>query len=439
VDAADAPKVIVALMDGLDPEAISPELTPALWALRTDPAARTTVIADGRAVMPSVTNTNHASILTGAYAEAHGITGNYCWKRGSASPRDSLDRPDQLEAQTIFTLAERRRPELVTALVAGKAKIARLFGAGGSQRPPDHVWSDAELTDEPKNGRFGSDPRTIEQALHVVGRSDPDFLFVSLSEVDLLSHAFGPESLEVRRGVLEADRAIGRLVRLLVSTGRWSRTVLIVTADHSFRSLVRGRENTVPPVFLTRELARAGLGEDVVAVSDGAFGHLYLRGLDPSAESLSAEQRERLRAAAAMAAGLPDVEEVVSRVPGIGAPTLAEAHPEWRLDHSRAGELLVVARPGHHFVDPFRARAVSLLGQHGSPAEQPIPILVTGGYPLLRGHDQSTRAGADNADLGATVLTLLGLGEPRFVSGEPIPRHLAGRMLSEIFLEQRLR
>jgi hypothetical protein len=154
-------------------------------------------------------------------------------------------------------------------------------------------------------------------------------------------------------------------------------------------------------------------------------------------ESLAAEQRRRLRDAAETAAGLAGVEEVVSRVAGIGAPTLAEAHAEWRLDHPRAGELLVLARPGHHFADPFRARAVALRGQHGSPAEQPIPILVTGGYPLLRAHDQPTRAGADNADLGATVLSLLGLGEPRFVGGEPIPRRLTGRMLSEAFLEER--
>jgi hypothetical protein len=235
--------------------------------------------------------------------------------------------------------------------------------------------------------------------------------------------------------VLEADHAIGRLVKLLVSSGRWSRTVLIVTADHSFRSLVRGQENPVPPVFLTREIARAGLGEDVVAISDGALAHLYLRGLDSGAESPSAEQRERLRAAAEMAADLPEVAEVISRFPGIGVATLAEAHPEWRLDHPRSGELLVVARSGHHFVDPFRASVAAYLGQHGSPAEQPIPILVTGGYPLLRRHDRPVLARADNADLGATVLELLGLGRPRFVGGEPIPRRLTGRVLSEVFHE----
>src|SRR5262245_49278995 len=80
--ADDLPRVVVILVDGFSANALSPETTPNLDALsKTERATRW---SEGRAVMPSVTNVNHASLLTGTYPEAHGITGNYFWSREGA-------------------------------------------------------------------------------------------------------------------------------------------------------------------------------------------------------------------------------------------------------------------------------------------------------------------------------------------------------------------
>ncbi len=100
------PKIAVILVDGLPASALTPETMPNLDALsKTDRATRW---REGRAVMPSVTNANHASLLTGTYPEAHGITGNYFWPRDGSPRAEPLDRPDALDVETIFTIVERR-------------------------------------------------------------------------------------------------------------------------------------------------------------------------------------------------------------------------------------------------------------------------------------------------------------------------------------------
>ena len=56
--------------------ASSETLTPNLWKLATGPKGGGAYYPEGRAVMPTVTNTNHVSIATGVYADAHGVVSN---------------------------------------------------------------------------------------------------------------------------------------------------------------------------------------------------------------------------------------------------------------------------------------------------------------------------------------------------------------------------
>ena len=411
--------VVLLVIDGLSPAAVSREAMPALAALGASEGA--TSWAEARAVMPSVTNTNHASMVTGAYAAAHGITGNYFWNRSEPVAAEGMDRPGLLEAATVFTLAAGGSPKLVTAAALGKRKLARLFGAGERQRAPDHLWTMASgARSEP------TDVQTMTAALGFFDAAAPDFLFVALPGVDLAAHAHGPSSDEARHAVATADRQISRLVARLRETGRWRRTILFVTADHSFASVGPGKESPRPVISLGRALERAGLAVGFVVVSDGTLAHVYRRDGDPGSADL--------RRAARVLGAVPGVARVLApEETGVeDVPVVDAEHPDWRIGHPRSGDLLAVASPGHHFDDPSSAWAASLLGQHGGPDERPVPMLVAGGHPALRPGTRRVDEPADNADVGATILALLGFS-PRTTDGLPVGAALRGRILREAF------
>ena len=197
------PRVYIVLIDGLGADQVAAERSPTLWRL----AHSGTFYPHGHAVMPTLTNPNHASIVTGVYVQAHGIIANRGWADGEVA---ALDQSTLIEAQTIFTLAATSPGHPRTAGIFGKAKLARLFASAETQHAPDPLWGDAD-----EESGAGSDRRTMDEVLRTIVAEDPAFVFVNLGDVDRRSHAYGPASPQVTETVAEADRQIARLVALL--------------------------------------------------------------------------------------------------------------------------------------------------------------------------------------------------------------------------------
>ena len=117
------------MVDGLDARLATPARMPRLSELATHDAEHTSAFLDARAVMPTRTDTNHVSLLTGTYAEAHGITGNAYWSRIPDAAPGRLDAAELIAVETLFTVAETTQPSLVTLGAFSKPKLARLFAA----------------------------------------------------------------------------------------------------------------------------------------------------------------------------------------------------------------------------------------------------------------------------------------------------------------------
>src|SRR5438067_85554 len=64
--------VMVLVVDGRRPDAITADETPTLWRLRSEGVAFT----DSHSVFPTVTRVNAATLVTGAQPATHGIVGN---------------------------------------------------------------------------------------------------------------------------------------------------------------------------------------------------------------------------------------------------------------------------------------------------------------------------------------------------------------------------
>src|SRR5207253_3029510 len=123
---APTPPVLAVGIDGSEPgyleRGLAGHTTPAIARFRRDGVYRV-----ARSVVPSFTNPNNLSIVTGASPAVHGISGNYFYD--SATGQEvMMNDPKFLRCETI--LAALSRAGARVAVVTAKDKLRRLLGQG---------------------------------------------------------------------------------------------------------------------------------------------------------------------------------------------------------------------------------------------------------------------------------------------------------------------
>jgi hypothetical protein len=421
VTAADAsPHVFLIVVDGLDAREVTDEATP--WLARAQREARWCPGAHSSASMPTRTNTNHATLITGVEPEVHGITGNAVWDRTRRTVR-KLGAASDLLTETIFTVAHRAGRGIRTAAAVGKPKLGKMFSANGTrQMAPDELWDAREASDAARDDVTGYayDGTTLAAARALVEHAGADFLFINLSDVDRVSHGSAPQSAQAIETRKRTDAALGGFVTWLESRPEWPTTTVVITADHGFDAM------THPPMRFADALAEADL-RGFHVVGDGGAGHVYL-----DARSTPARDDAALAAARRVALAQPGIAEALYLRPnsadGGSRFTVTAMHPDWRLVHERSGDLLLIAKQGWQLVDGSSEEA-KLIGNHGGPGERSVPAIVLGGAPRSTG-DDCTRI--TPADLGRTVQGCLGLPEVQRLDGRQIADDERGRVLTGI-------
>lgn len=414
--ARSSPPVALIVVDGLDARDVTDAETPNLaryW--RESPWCAG---VHGRAAMPARTNVNHASLVTGVYPDTHGVTGNAFWDRTAASQRKLGAAPDLL-TETLFTVARGHTPPVRTAAAVGKSKLDRMFAATpGGQAAPSRTWGpkDAPSSAHDPTTGYAFDAATLAGARALLDDA-PAFLLVNLADVDRVSHGAGPHSAAAGATRRETDRALGAFIQDVLRRPEWRDGTLVVTADHGFDA------TTHPVVDVGDELHAAGLDAALVSVADGGVAHVYAR--DPDA----AGRAGALAAARRLALATPGVAEALYRESnsedGGDAHALAHVHPDWRLAHPRAGDLLLVAAPGYALADNG-GDEVRLKGNHGAPGERDVAVVAIGGGVQVADRCDDVTA----ADLGRTMLGCLGLRDVARLDGAPIAADARGRRLS---------
>jgi phosphonoacetate hydrolase len=387
-------KVLMFLIDGLDPAYVQPARMPRLAALMK--AGGSTL--DGRGVLPSLTNVNHISLLTGTFPARHGLSTNFYFDRAT--------RAEVFMEQVSFVreplLFERfREAGWSTALVTAKEKLTRLLRRGldvcvdmkshpeayrrAAGPPPDIFTLDINLW-------------VLRMAREVAIEARPDFLYVATT--DYPQHKLGPDA-PAMQGYLEAhDQALGRLLDAYDPAD----TLVVLTADHGMNA----KTTAVSPV---RALSEAGIrAHGVPLIRDGLYAHhrdlggaLYLYFDDETAT------REAL--------------DVLSRTPGVEEVTTRAEAGRDHLPEDRVGDLICWgAREVALGVwnEGAVSREESALRSHGSKHEQRIPMLIAG---------PGVRAGVDlgaarTVDLMPTVCRLAGVEAPG-VDGRVLDETLA--------------
>jgi phosphonoacetate hydrolase len=326
-------------------------------------------------VIPSFTNPNNLSIVTGVPPSVHGICGNYFFDRdanGGKGAEVMMNDPEYLRAGTILAAAARRGEKV--AVVTAKDKLRRLLGW-----QLDGICFSAEKADSASLAEHG-----IANLLELVGKPLPDvysaglseFVFAAgvrlaetrkldlmyLSTTDYVQHKCAPGTDGANAFYAMMDGYLAHLDQLGAVIG--------LTADHGMNAKHDPATGEPNVVYLQDWLddtldvpdARVILPiTDPYVVHHGALGSFATVYLPRSVDA---------KALASRIAKLPGVNTVLDN---------AAACARFELPNDRVGDLVVVS--GRDTVLGTRRAEHDLSGltvplrSHGGLSEQEVPLL----------------------------------------------------------------
>ena len=208
--AQTAGHVIVIGVDGLSPDGVRRAATPTLH----DMMANGSWSLHARAVMPTTSGANWASILDGAGPEQHGVTSND-WQVGEFNFPTSVTGSGGF-FPSIFQILTDQHPEWEVGSVYHWEGFGNLY--------------DQRFVDYDVHG--GSEDQTAALATAYIKAKRPNFLFVHFDHVDHAGHEYGHGTPQYYEAVAKADTLIARIRQATVEAGIADDTVILVTSDH---------------------------------------------------------------------------------------------------------------------------------------------------------------------------------------------------------------
>jgi phosphonoacetate hydrolase len=350
----DRPLVVVCV-DGSEPayipEAIRAGIAPYFARLQS---TGTTLEAD--CVIPSFTNPNNLSIVTGVPPSVHGICGNYFFDRESGA-EVMMNDPKYLRCGTL--LAAFADAGAKVAVVTAKDKLRTLLGhklKGTCFSAEKADAATVELVGMPVPSVYSAELSEFVFAAGVklMERDRPDLMY--LSTTDYVQHKAAPGTPAANAFYAMMDRHLARLDALGAT--------IALTADHGMNA--KHRADGSPDVIYLQDVLDGWLGEGaarvILPITDPYVVH---HGALGSFATVYTEENVKARIAS-----LKGVELVLDR---------EEASKRFELPPDRIGDLVVVSTR-HVVIGTSKARhdlsgLTEPLRSHGGISEQKVPLL----------------------------------------------------------------
>jgi len=365
---------VVVCIDGSEPGYIEAAVAAgrAPWFARVLKGG-TNLLAD--CVVPSFTNPNNLSIVTGRPPAVHGICGNYFLDPESGK-EVMMNDPKFLRVETLFPAFQ--RAGLRIAVVTAKDKLRGLLGKGLELGPGKACSFSSEKSDQATLAENG-----IEGVNALVGMAVPDVYSAALSEfvfaagvklmerdrpeimylstTDYIQHKHAPGTPVANDFYAMMDGYMARLEALGCT--------VVLTADHGMNA--KFGADGQPDVIYLQDVFDKWLGTDkarvILPITDpyvvhhgalGSFAVVYL----PAGVSHT-EMAARIKS-------LPGIEAALTR---------AEAAKRFELPADRLGDLIVVSTR-HKVLGTSAARhdlsgLTEPLRSHGGVSEQHVPLI----------------------------------------------------------------
>ena len=378
--------VVVICLDGFDPEylerGIADGVLPTIGALRAGGYVGTAL-----ATVPTTTNTNNTSIVTGVSPAIHGINGNYYLDADSGEEIMVTDAR-RLRCGTI--LGAMSKAGVRTAVVTAKDKLLKVLayemdGIAFSSEHPNVADltelgfnSGEELVGRGRPDQYSADLSlfALDAGVRLMETTKPELMYLSTS--DYVQHKYQPGEAESNDFHAAVDRRIARLIELGATVA--------LTADHGMadKSDADGRPNVVYLEDALNQKFGAGVARVICPIADpfvrhhgalGGFVRVHL--LKPC----------DIAAMMTFARSLPGVELVLDRA------TVCE---RYQLPPDREGDFAVFTDRGTVVGARREDHDLSALGDHrlrshGGLGEQRVPFVLS--RPLKRDYRECATTG----------------------------------------------
>ena len=389
--------VVVICVDGSEPayieQAVDAGVMP--WTKRVLETRGTDLRC--HCVVPSFTNPNNLSIVTGVEPAVHGICGNFYYDREN-DVEVMMNDPSLLRTPTIFKAFQSAGARV--AIITAKDKLRRLLGNDLEMGPDGAICFSSEKADQASLEENG-----IEDVLNMVGMPVPSvysaelsgFIFAAgvilmetvrpdimyLSTTDYIQHKYPPGSEVANDFYAMMD-------------GYWERldalgAVIGITADHGMNAKhdEAGRPNVVYLQDRLDQWIGVGRSRVILPITDpyvvhhgalGSYATVYLP------DDVDREQIiERLRK-------LEGIEAVYGNEEGCR---------EFGLARDRMGDLILVSTI-HTVIGTSEDRhdlsgLDAPLRSHGGVSEQTVPLILN--YPVSGTEDSKQLRNFDVFDL----------------------------------------
>lgn len=337
-------------------------------------------------VLPAVTCSMQATLLTGALPSEHGIVGNGWYFRGLGEVLLWRQHNALVGGDKIWDAARRRYPGYTVANVcwwyAMGARVdwtvtpRPVYHADG-RKDPDCYTQPPALHDEltqalgtfplfdywgPRAG-LASSAWICRAAEHIMARHSPDLTLIYVPHLDYDLQRYGPSAPQAAAAAASLDEVLSPLLAAAQARGA---TVLALSEY--------GITEAGQPVDVNRVLRSEGLLSVHTQVG--------LEYLDPwTSRAFAVADHQIAHVYVTEPADLPTVRKACARLPGVAEVLDRPAQAGYGLDHLRSGELVLVAEPGawftyYYWLDdtcaPDFARLVEI---HRKPGYDPAELL----------------------------------------------------------------
>jgi phosphonoacetate hydrolase len=397
--------VVVICIDGCDPEYIEHGIKNGVCPTIAS-FIEQGFIATADCVMPSFTNPNNVSIVTGVAPAIHGISGNY-YLEPDTKREIMITDATLLRGSTLLGLMS--QAGVPTAAITAKDKLRKILGheldgvcfsteKAASCTLAEHGIDNIEaLVGRPAPDMYSPDLSlyVLDAGLELLRQGRARLLYLSLS--DYVQHKYAP-------GTPESDdflRAIDQRLQAFIDLG----AIVGCVADHgmSDKSSAQGQPN----VIFLQDILEQEFGLEsarvICPITDpfvrhhgalGSFVRVYVRDQAQLADMLRTVR------------SLPGVELVMTR---------EEAAAKLELPADREGDFLVVSlqdyvlgsRAVEHDLSTVSERP---LRSHGGFSEQAVPFLLS--HPLTRAY-RAIAAGRRLRNFDIFDFALNGVVSPR--------------------------
>jgi phosphonoacetate hydrolase len=324
--------------------------------------------------MPSFTNPNNISIITGVPPSVHGISGNY-FLNPETGEEVMMTEPEFMRAESI--LAKFSENGAKVAAITAKDKLSKLLrhkirnGIAFSSEKADKCTKEEngihnclEYVGKPLPDVYSGDLSTfvLEAGIKILEREKPDIMYLSLT--DYIQHTYAPGTKEANDFYHALDHAFGRLA----SSG----AVIALTGDHGMndKSDAHGSPNVIYLQEVLDQTIGDGKAKVILPITDpyvahhgalGSFATIFFRSQISIAAAVNALNR------------VPGLEMVMDH---------DSAVKEFELPADRVGDLIIIGNKGTVLGIKKENHDLTKLGgmrlrSHGGVADSKVSFIIS--------------------------------------------------------------